>query len=110
LRRKLALLQEGAKQKRVINRKKRRGISEAVCIQSKKACYEGAIRSEAKPTLPQEEKEQAQERDRREKKRASNEYSRMHAVEESLLRSRHSVGRSKLKRERDRQGEKESEQ
>jgi hypothetical protein len=50
--------------KRVIDRKKRRGISEAVCIQSKKACYEGAIQSEAKPTLPQEEKEQAKERER----------------------------------------------
>jgi hypothetical protein len=32
------------------------------CIQSKKACYEAAIPSEAKPTSQQEEKEQAEER------------------------------------------------
>jgi hypothetical protein len=44
------------------NRKKRRRISEAVCTQSQKACYEAIIQSEAKPTL-QEEKEQAQERE-----------------------------------------------
>jgi hypothetical protein len=52
----------GSKQKTVIDREKRRGISEPVCIQSKKACYEGAVQSEA--ILPPEEKEQAQERDR----------------------------------------------
>ena len=53
-----------SKQKRVIDRNKRRGIMEAVCTQSKKASSEAAIQSEAKPTLPQEEKDQAQERDR----------------------------------------------
>jgi hypothetical protein len=42
----------------------KRRSSEAVRIQSKKVCYEAVIQSEAKPTLPQEEKEQAQETDR----------------------------------------------
>jgi hypothetical protein len=41
-----------------------RRISEAVCIQWKEVCYEGAIQSE----LPQEDKEQAQAKDRQEKK------------------------------------------
>jgi hypothetical protein len=51
---------------RPVKRKKRSRINEeAICIQSKKACYEAAIQSEAKPTLPQEEKEQAVERDRK---------------------------------------------
>jgi hypothetical protein len=65
------------------------GSSEAECIQSKKACYEAAMQSEAKPTLPQEEEEQVQERE----ERGSNGYSRKHSVEESLLQSRHSFGR-----------------
>jgi hypothetical protein len=60
------------------------------CIQSKKAYYEAAIQSEVKLTLPQEEKEQAQVRERK-RERASNEFNRMHSVEESLLRSRHSI-------------------
>jgi hypothetical protein len=41
---------------------RKKEISEAKCIQSKKTCYEAAIESEAKPTLYQEEKEQAEER------------------------------------------------
>jgi hypothetical protein len=45
-----ALYQEEQPEKR--ERKKRIGSSEAECIQSKKACYEAAIQSEAKPTLP----------------------------------------------------------
>jgi hypothetical protein len=40
---------------------KRKGSSEADCIQSKKGCYEAAIPSEAEPTL-QEEKEQVEEK------------------------------------------------
>jgi hypothetical protein len=35
------------------------------CIQSKKAYYEAAIQSEVKLTLPQEEKKQAQGRERK---------------------------------------------
>jgi hypothetical protein len=46
------------KQNREIDRKKR-SSSEAVCIQSKKSRYEAVNQSEAKLTLPQEEKEQA---------------------------------------------------
>jgi hypothetical protein len=53
---------EGARRRE--REKERRGISEALCIQSNKTCYEAVIQSEAKPTLPQEEKEQAQERER----------------------------------------------
>ena len=45
-------------------KKKRRASSEAVCIQSKKVCYEAVIQSAAKPTLHQEEKEQAPEREK----------------------------------------------
>jgi hypothetical protein len=47
-----------------IDRKKRRASSEAECIQLKKVCYEAVIQSAAKPTLPQEEREQAPERER----------------------------------------------
>jgi hypothetical protein len=45
------------------SRKRNRSI-EAECTQLKKACFEAVIQWEAKPTLPQEEKEQAQERER----------------------------------------------
>jgi hypothetical protein len=37
-------------------------------IQSKKACYEAVIQSEAKPAVHQDEKEQAQETDRQKEK------------------------------------------
>jgi hypothetical protein len=54
---------------------------------------EREIDSEVKLALYQEEQAQKRERERERKQRiASNEYSRMHSVEESLLRSRHSVG------------------
>jgi hypothetical protein len=46
------------------NIEKRRGINEAICIQSKEACYEGAIQSKAKPMLPQENKKEAREREK----------------------------------------------
>jgi hypothetical protein len=39
------------------------------CIQSKKACFRAAIHLEEKPTLRQEKKEQAQERESDKKKR-----------------------------------------
>jgi hypothetical protein len=47
---------------RELNRKQMRGSSEAECLQSEKACFEAAIPSEAKPTMHQEEKEQAEQR------------------------------------------------
>jgi hypothetical protein len=47
---------------REFNRKQMRGSSEAECTQSEKACFEAAIPSEAKPTMHQEEKEQAEQR------------------------------------------------
>jgi hypothetical protein len=46
-------------------RQKKEWGNEAICIQSKKACYEAATQSEAKPTLHQEDKEQAEEKDRK---------------------------------------------
>jgi hypothetical protein len=47
---------------RELNRKQMRGSNDAECIQSEKACLEAAIPSEAKPTMHQEEKEQAEQR------------------------------------------------
>jgi hypothetical protein len=47
---------------RDLNRKQMRGSNEAECIQSEKACLEAAIPSEAKPSMHQEEKEQAEKR------------------------------------------------
>jgi hypothetical protein len=48
--------------KRKSKHKRERATNRVEC-QLKKVCYEAAIQSEAKPTLPQEEKEQVQERD-----------------------------------------------
>ena len=66
-------------------------------IQSEKACYEVAIPSEVKPTMHQEDEKQAEERRERltgrKGEQAANQYAfnRRKSVEESLLRSHHSV-------------------
>jgi hypothetical protein len=46
---------------RDLSRKQMRGSNEAECIQSEKACLETAIPSEAKATMHQEDKEQAEQ-------------------------------------------------
>jgi hypothetical protein len=86
------------------NREKERAMNTFECIQSKQACYDAAIQSEEKPTnrgssdaectqsVPGSKPPFSQQK-KQERERASNEYNRMHSsVEESLLRSRHSVG------------------
>jgi hypothetical protein len=62
-------------------------------MQSKKAWYEAVIQSEARPKrIGSSDAESIQsEPPPKERERASNEYSRMHSDEESLLQSRQTV-------------------
>jgi hypothetical protein len=107
-----------SKQKIYIYRKSRIRIGEAVCIQSKKVCYECTIQTEAKPTLRFSRKRWRSEETHEtgyEKEKETDQRRHMLSVEETPLRNRHSDGsetrrclrkrRSKLKRELDRKKE-----